>query len=290
MSRWPRATISDARRRGKVSIGRALSNPAHGILISCACRDQIRSKGVIIDTSPPEFTPVVKAQPAFGIYESAEIRFIRKYLRGYRQVLELGSSLGVTAAHILDVAGPGAEVVRVEANPHLLGTLRATTATTAERTGAHVKTIHGAVPPDLAIGSQSVVLMLGRSHLGSQAGSARSGDPGRQLRVPAVDLAEVIRGWTDYAVVCDIEGAEATLILSAQPVLTGASRLVIELHETTYAEKPVTVADLKDALLNIGFTLVAENGRVMVLNGPRTKRQMGDDYGRSGGDRTTYGR
>jgi FkbM family methyltransferase len=277
MSRWPGATISEAGRRSKVCIGQALSNPALGTLISRAYRNQIRNKGVVIDTAAAEFTPVVKAQLAFGIYESAEIRFIRKYLRGYLKVLELGASLGVTAAHILDVAGPGAEVVCVEANPHLLDTLRATTATAAERTGAQVTTVHGAIPPDSAIGSQSVVLTLGRSHLGSQAGETQSGDPDRQLRVPALNLAEVIRGWTDYALVCDIEGAEATLILSAHPVLTGASRLVIELHETAYAKKPVTVADLKDALLNMGFTPVAENGRVMVLDGPHTRMEMGEN-------------
>jgi FkbM family methyltransferase len=290
MSSWRGATISETRRHCKACIARALSNPVLGTLISHACKNRIRNKGVVIDTSPAEFTAVVKAQLALGIYESAEIRFIRKYLSGCRKVLELGASLGVTATHILDVAAPGAEVVCVEANPYLLATLRAATAAAAERTGAQVRTIHGAVPPYPGIGSQSVVLKLGRSHLGSQAGSAQRGEWDRQLRVPALDLASLIQGWTDYALVCDIEGAEAALILSAQPILTGASRLVIELHETTYGNRHVTVADLKNALLDMGFIPVAKNGRVMVLDGPRTRRNMGEDYGRSSGDRTTYGR
>jgi FkbM family methyltransferase len=268
MSLWPGEFISETRRVSKVRAGRALSNPALGTLISHACRDRIRNKGVVIDTSHPEFTAAVKAQLAFGIYESAEIRFIRKYLRGYLKVLELGASLGVTATHILDVAAQGAEVVCVEANPRLLTTLRATTTAAAERTGATVRIIHGAVPPDPAIGSQSVVLMLGRSHLGSQAASARDADADRHVRVPAVDLAEVVRDWTDYALVCDIEGAEAALILSAQPALTRASRLVIEMHETAYRKTSVTVADLRHALLDMGFTPVAEHGRVLVLDGP----------------------
>jgi FkbM family methyltransferase len=268
--------INETVRLTKVGAGRALSNPVLGTLISRACRNRIRNMGVTIDTSAPEFTAVVKAQLAFGIYEGAEIRFIRKYLRGCLKVLELGASLGVTAAHILDVAGPGAEVVCVEANPSLLGTLRATTAAAAERADATVRAIHGAVPPDATIGSRPVALMIGRSHLGSQARSGERWDADLLLRVPAVDLPEIIRGWTDYAVVCDIEGAEAGLILAAHPVLTRASRLVIELHESACGNASVTVAELKTTLLDLGFELVAQKGRVMVLDGPEQHRKKGD--------------
>jgi FkbM family methyltransferase len=260
--------IGERRRRVRVRMGQLLSNSVLGTLIAWACRNRIRNRGVVIDTSSPAFTSVVKAQLAFGIYESAEIRFIRKYIKGYSKVLELGSSLGVTTAHILDVMAPGAEVVCVEANPNLLATLQATTATAAKRTGTRVKMIHGAVPLDFNDHSPAVVLSLGSSHLSSRVGFAEADDPAQQLRVPAVDLAEVVRGWTDYALVCDIEGAEAALILLAQPVLNGASRIVIELHENAYMGATVTVGDLRGALLNMGFLLVDENGRVLVLDGP----------------------
>jgi FkbM family methyltransferase len=268
MSRLAEGLMRNPRKHAKVRIGQLLSNPVLGTLISTAFRNRIRNRGVVIDTSPSTFTAAIKAKLAFGIYESAEIRFIRQYLKGYSRVLELGASLGVTATHILDVVAPGAEVVCVEANPSLLATLQATTAAAARRTGTKIRTIYGAVPPDPHVRSTAVVLTLGRSHLGSRVGSVGAGDPERELRVPAVDLAEAVQGWTDYALVCDIEGAEAGLILSAQPVLTGASRLVIELHETAYGGTAVTVADLREALLTMGFLLVAENGRVLVLDGP----------------------
>jgi len=268
MSPWPEEIKGESRQRAKARMGRLLSNAVLGDLISSASRHRIRNRGVLIDTSPPEFTGVIKAQLAFGIYEGAEIRFIRKYLAGYSRVLELGSSLGVTAAHILDVMAPGGEFVCVEANPQLLTTLRATAGTAARGADVTVRTIHGAVPPDPHVHSASVLLTLGRSHLGSRVGSGGTADCARQLRVPAVDLAEVVRDWPDYALVCDIEGTEAALILSAQPVLMRASRVVIELHETVYRGGAVTVARLKEALLTMGFLLVAENGRVLVLDGP----------------------
>jgi FkbM family methyltransferase len=267
MSRWPDALIREPVRHAKPLVGQLLSSPALGVLISSATRNRIRNKGVRIDTSPAAFTAVVKAQLAFGIYESAEIRFIRQYLSGWSRVLELGASLGVTAAHILDVAAPGAEVVCVEANPHLLPALRATTAAAA-KPGTRVTTVHGAVPPGPPAGSGSVELRLGGSHLASRAGPGAGGKPGRRLRVPAVDISELVRGWTGYALVCDIEGAEADLIASAHPVLTGASRVVIELHETTYTDTAVTVPELREALLGLGFRLMDSRGRVLVLDGP----------------------
>src|ERR1039457_6072784 len=264
MMRWPQRLM----RYAKPLLAKFMCSSAIGALIASFLQNPIRNRGIVIDTSPSAFTSVVKAQLAFGIYESAEIRFIRKYLKGYSRVLELGASLGVTAAHILDVVAPGAEVVCVEANPNLLATLRATTATAAEKTRAKVRIIHGAVHPDPHVRSPTVALTLGQSHLASRVGSAGPSDPGQQLRVPTIDLAEVARDWTDYALVCDIEGAEAGLILSAQPVLTGASRLVIELHETANAGAAVTVADLRKALLSMGFIPIEERGGVLVLDGP----------------------
>ncbi|GEM_PF-2303338 len=266
---------ASAARQAKAATARALSQPAVGSLISLALRDRIRSFGVVIDTSPAAFTPAVKAQIAFGIYESAEIRFIRAHLAGFSRVLELGSSLGVTTSHILDVAAPGAEVVCVEANPRLLEALTATAAAAAARAGATVRAIHGAVGVAPGEPSATTSLALGRSSLCSRVVPDASGE--RHPRVPVVDLADLAGGWPDYAVVCDIEGAEAALIQAAEPVLTRARRLVIELHDTVSEQGPVTAGDLRAGLLGLGFVPIAEKGRVLALDGPasRVPRQAG---------------
>jgi len=257
------------RQSGKIRVGKILSSPFLGWLIAKVCGNRIRNRGVTIDTSPPEFTKAVKAQLAFGIYEGAEVRFIRKYLRGYSKAIELGSSLGITAAHIVDVAAHGAEVVCVEANPKLLSTLRLTIAAAAKKTSATVRTIHGAVPPDPTLPSPIAMLQITKSNLGGRADRTEDHDMSQRLPVPVVNLDELAPEWDEYALVCDIEGTEAGLILSSHPILTRASRLVIELHDTTYAAMPVTVADMKKALLDLGFLPLAENGRVMALDGPR---------------------
>ncbi len=260
--------------RLKSRVAQVLSHPLVGSVISSAYGNRIPNMGVVIDTSSPAFSPRVKAQLAFGIYEGAEIGFIRKYLRGYAKILELGSSLGVTASHVLDVAAAGAEVVCVEANPRLLPALRATVSAAATRAGATARTIHGAVPDSPDGGSLALTLTLDRrSHLGSRTGEIPAQVQATRFRVPAVDLGSLVADWTRYAVICDIEGAEAALILSAQPALTGASRVVIELHDTCYRGAAVSVAQLRIKLLDLGFRIVDEKGRVLVLDGPAASEE-----------------
>jgi hypothetical protein len=53
----------------------------------------------------------------WGAYESAETRMILGLLRGSTAVVELGSSLGITAAHVATLMAPNGHLVCVEANP-----------------------------------------------------------------------------------------------------------------------------------------------------------------------------
>ena len=59
----------------------------------------------------------------WGGYEGAETRMIRSNLQASPTVVELGSSLGVTTAHIAAVMAPGGRLVCVEANPRLISGL-----------------------------------------------------------------------------------------------------------------------------------------------------------------------
>ena len=60
----------------------------------------------------------------WGFYESAELRLIRKHLPATLDVVELGGSLGVVAAHIGQRLEPGRQLISVEANPALIEALR----------------------------------------------------------------------------------------------------------------------------------------------------------------------
>src|SRR3569623_3111351 len=89
----------------KASATRGLTHPLVGKSLGMLFSDRIPCRGVRVDTRA-NVTDEVKAKLLWGIYESAEIRFIQQYLRPDLDEEELGSSLGVVARHIaLSVAG-----------------------------------------------------------------------------------------------------------------------------------------------------------------------------------------
>jgi FkbM family methyltransferase len=250
----------------KLAIARALSSPVVGKVVGTLTRDHVPSNGVVIDTSKREFTPAIKAQILFRIYEGAEIRFIRKYLRGASHVVELGSSLGVTSAHILDVLAPNGSLTCVEANPFLLDTLRETVFAAQQKTGQKVTIVHGAVCS--ARDSEPVgvaALAVGHSSLGSRLDETRDPEsPARTLAVPTVTLSSLVEGLSDYALVSDIEGTEAAFIAEEQDALRRAKRLVIELHPTRYRDHHVSTTDMTAWLVeDHGFRILEQRGPVL---------------------------
>jgi len=96
-----------------------LTAPAMGKLISFCYRQKIPFHGLRFDTSIHEISPASKAQLFFKIYESAEVRFIDKYLPESLDVVELGSSIGVLSAIIRKKLAKETRLICVEAYPQL---------------------------------------------------------------------------------------------------------------------------------------------------------------------------
>ncbi len=162
--------------------------------------------GCVIETSSPLVVPRIKAKLFLRGYEPVEINFVKKYLHPDRDVIDLGSSLGVVASHIGRKLHAGQHVICVEANPQLLDIIRAN----VSRNAPHVQLeiVSGAVdyPPDqrplveLALGFDNLVAHIVdevpvvdgvESWEAPAAGSA--GYPQRPLRVnPA---SAIHRAW-----------------------------------------------------------------------------------------------
>lgn len=239
----------------KVTIARAITRPAVGLVVARIGRDRVRSHGVWIDVSDPIITPSVKAELFWNLYEGAEIRFVRQFLAGQRAVIDLGSSLGIAALHALDVMDARGELVCVEAHPDLASALR-------RRFGDHprVSVVHAAI----AYGNTQAELAVG-----GESNSSRLCTPGegRGISVPARTLAEVVveAEFDRFALISDIEGAEAAVLEEDGEVLKRCDLAVIELHDVTSAAGPVTVAHMRGRLRELGFKAVAERGPVVVL-------------------------
>lgn len=256
------APVAHAAHAAKVAVARALSHRGVGAAVARVFHDRIPNRGLTFDTSSGEIHPRVKAMLLFGLYERAEIEFIGRHLRGDLDVVELGSSLGVTGAHVLRKLEPGRRLVTVEANPALLAVVEGTL---ADHAGGRTWTLeHAAVAyEDAEVVSLAVHAATQRSRVGATSGH-RGPAPNRVVEVPAVTLSQLLEchGIERFALVCDIEGAEAGIIEHDATALARCQRAIIELHDVP----PLRIADLRQRLTDgHGFSVIDEHGPVLAL-------------------------
>jgi FkbM family methyltransferase len=247
----------------KLRVARIVASGEAGRLIGTLSGYRVRHHGLWFDVRSSDFSPQVRAQMFWGAYESTETRMIRGLLRGSTAVVELGSSLGVTSAHIAALMAPGGHLVCVEANPRLLPGLRERL---AHRTASlRADFVHAAVADHCG----DVVLALSPETVGSRLAPDRPDEA--TVGVPALTLREILRrtGVSDFDLVSDIEGAESAFLLQDPDVLSECRRAVIELHGTAVDGRAVSVSDLLEAAVGAGFRIIRRHGPVVSLVRPR---------------------
>jgi FkbM family methyltransferase len=246
----------------KLRVAQIVASEKAGRLIGALSGHRVRHHGLWFDVRSSDFSPQVRAQMFWGGYESAETRMIRGLLRGSTTVVEVGSSLGVTSAHVAALMAPGGHLVCVEANPRLLPGLRERL---APRTASlRVDFVHAAVTGHCG----GAVLALSPQTVSSRLGP---GDPHHTaVAVPALTLREILlrTGVSDFDLVSDIEGAETAFLLQDPDVLRGCRRAVIELHDTTIDGRAVSVSDLQEAAVAAGLRIIGRHGPVVSLVRP----------------------
>ena len=249
------------RARAGNAITRLLIIPVVARAVSALSPSRLRVGGLEFDVSAPGFPAVPLALMRFGLYERAEIAFIRRYLSGADVVIELGASIGVTGAHTLSVMAAEGQYVGVEPNGDLIETLRTTL-------DSHVRSqritlLNAALA---AVDRTTVHLMRGSDTTGSRI-TPQERDA-EAVPVTGRSLASIVKsaGVEEFAMVCDIEGAETSFIDDSTS-LDRCSRLVIELHDTTDdSGHSRTRAELRQKLIDQhGFVVVEERGPVLAL-------------------------
>lgn len=180
-------------------------------------------------------------------YEAEEAELINKYLKPGTSVIELGGCFGVVSALIRSKIGPDAKHMVVEANPRLLDILTKN----AQRGAAAdaTKIVHAAVDYS---GAESVSFSLGHNaHVG------RLGGGGTEVVAKTTQLktleAELPEG--DYALVCDIEGAELQLAAAPTEDLSRVSMMVLETHPKFYAQGQTDLDTLLETLRGKGLVV-----------------------------------
>jgi FkbM family methyltransferase len=241
----------------KLWLANRLHDPRVGKLAGLVFQDRIPFYGARVDTSEAAVADQIKAMLLWRMYESGEVRFVRKYLRPDLDVIELGSSIGAMATQILSIIDRDRRLVCVEANPALLASIRKNVDTRAT-------VIHAAVAYEQ---KDTVELALGESSLGSAVKADRAA--GRSVTVPAKTLRQIHHsaGLGRFALVCDIEGAEHDLFALDPVVLGQCEQIVIELHDVSSSSdgRLKTVERLASSIrTDHGFRQLARYGPVCV--------------------------
>lgn len=236
--------------KAKSLVARLLVSPPMAAAVSAVSRHRIRSHDLVFDTADPIVSRRVEAKLRFNLYEGAEIRFARRHLRGMDTLVDLGSSLGFTASHAVHAMGPKGRLVSVEANPALIGFLRRTLEEHARGWDIRIENAAIAYGTETATLQFSDATMAGRlSELGTT--------------VPATTLSALLErhGIGDYALLADIEGAEAQILTEDAGALSGCRRAVLELHDTP----DLSVAEMIERFGACGLDLLHRRGPVVAL-------------------------
>lgn len=247
--------------RMKLRLAKLLCHKIVGSLIAQAFGDRIPWNGLRVATNG-KVQPETKAALFWRLYESAEYRLINKYLRRDLDVIELGASIGAISCCIRQLISPGARFVCVEANPELIPLVRDNLMRNCPSCPAVVLNL-----ALVGTSASEVLLLQGSTTQTSKVVAADDKRSDLRYTVEGLSFSDLIRQtcFSDYALVCDIEGSEVELIFS-DGCLVGCRQLIIELHTTLFHDRVWSEDDLVEELwLRHGMRLRDRYGSVCVL-------------------------
>lgn len=227
-----------------------------GDAISWFYGDVIPFHGIPIDVSQSGIPAANKAALWWGMYESAEYRFIKAFLLPNLPVIELGSSIGAISSVIAGQLDHGQRLVCVEANPFLIPQLRKNLDRNAPHLSAEI--IHAAVCYE----GETVRFGISANNLTSSIPGALGAET---TTVPAVTLRALVEQGNrrPYQLVADIEGAEIAFLLHDAESLRSCQVMVLELHPTQANGSSYTPTDLEHLIESRGFRIAARYGAVV---------------------------
>lgn len=244
-------------------ISKLLINDITGYIISKIKKNKINCYNLVIDTSNHLITNQVKASLFFNKYESAETRFLNKYLYDFYDVIELGSSLGVVTCQIRRKIGHDKKVIAVEANPFLIEATKLNLQ--FNNLDYNIKTYNKVI--DYSTNKHSDTSFdINKGNLWGRIESNNS-NPDNILVEPTT-LMEIIKRFNldEFVLFTDIEGAEAGIILNEKNIIGKCHQIIAELHDTQFENKYYTYHNLADLITEIhGLRIIDSYGPVYVF-------------------------
>lgn len=242
----------------KVLVAKIICSSFVGELIGWIYGNKIPFHGLYVYTSDKQVKGRIKAMLFWGMYESAEVRFVQKYLTDKYPVIELGGSIGVVTAQIASKVMKN-NIITFEANPELVNVLEYNLTRNNIDNVTVVNAAYGCEGPTswFEFGEENI--------LGKIVDSKENVKKG--FWVKTINLENIITTYhlKEYVLVCDIEGAEIGFLLNECQALKKCRLLIIETHTTSYRGSVYKSSQMKQKILDMGFELVEEYGVNLVF-------------------------
>lgn len=247
----------------KFKVAQWLGKAWIGRLIAGLWSDRIPFHGTTILTHDPEVKDKTKALLFWKMYESSEVRFVKKYINASYDVVELGGSIGAVTIQLGKKIN-GRKLISVEANPALHAIQKENLLTNGISSFEQINAAYGSV-------KQTVWFALGEENTLGKIGEESTG---KGFFVETMSLKSIVEtyGLSEYALVCDIEGAEIDLLLHEQETLRMCKLLILETHETVYKNRRYTPEEMKAMLLQLDFELMDQHGVNFVLRNKKSNK------------------
>lgn len=236
-----------------------------GTILAAWYRNKIPCYDFVLDTRSVFFPARSKAALFFRAYEGAELRFIRKYLKNEYDVIELGASYGVVSSQIASLLkDTGRRLICVEPNEHLVEPLKANLVLNGRVENCYVvnKIIDYEDSETSTTGFQlsEDILVSKKIRLENEAQNT--------VFIERTTLSEIIEEHKvdRYSLVMDIEGAEIEIMLNDQNAFRQCTRIIVELHDTTFRGVDYSIDDLIHLVqTELNFQIVDGYGPVIVF-------------------------
>ncbi|MDF2454539.1 MAG: Protein of unknown function, putative methyltransferase [Cytophagaceae bacterium] len=235
----------------KIVVANLLSANWVGGIIAVLFSNKIPFHGTLIHTHDPEVKNRTKALLFWRMYESSEIRFVNKYMDKTYDTIELGGSIGAVSVQ-LGKKIQGRKLISVEANKPLLD---------IQKQNLNANGIYGTQQVHAAYGSKKQQVWFSTGSENTLGKIAEAGK-GNGFFVDTISLEKIVEAYQlgEYALICDIEGAEIDLLLNEQETLSKCKLLIIETHRTVYKDRVYEPEEMKALLLQMGFQLLDQHG------------------------------
>ena len=245
----------------KIWISKIICSNISGFIIGLVYSNKIKFRNLTIDTSSTHINSRTKAYLFWGIYESAEARFILKYVQKGRSVIELGASLGVITSLIGKSIGKDGYLISVEGNSNLLNIIN----TNLQKNNLFNVSVLNKMVDYNAEDLGYSKFNISKDHLTSS--TQKSSNTINEIDLPTITLKQLSEEFdsNELILVSDIEGAEIGFILKERE-LSNFNLLIIELHQTLYQSQWYSVSMMVNLITqNHGFKVKDFYGDVFVF-------------------------